>query len=523
MNGCKTFSIVAGMIAALSLCGGPVFAQGGDPARPAGWDEASHGNDADPDYAVVFPQDEVNTITITLSPENWQAMLDDMTGLYGAFGSGQGGGAAGPGRPPLGGPPQGGGQQGQGGMQPQPQGGQPNLGQGQRPPGMGAGGPGLGGGLGTTENPIWVEADITFEGQVWTHAGIRFKGNSSLMSTWRGGSYKLPFRLDFDEFEDAYPEIENQRFYGFKELSFSSNWSDPSLLREKVAADIFRAAGVPAPQTAFYAVYVDYGEGPVYFGLYTAVEIVDDTVIETQFDDDGGNVYKPDGAGATFAAGSFDEASFDKETHQAEADYSDILALFEALHAGTRTTDPDAWRSGLEAVFDVEGFVRWLAVNSVIQNWDSYGQMAHNYYLYNDPTTGRLAWIPWDNNEALKAGRGMGGGRGGPAEPSLSQDSVGNDWPLIRYLMDDPVYHALYVADVAETIEGPFAPARMEAIYRTLHDLIAPYVVGAQGEQAGYTLLDSPEAFEASLATLIEHVNQRHAAAQEYINSQRVM
>jgi spore coat protein CotH len=252
---------------------------------------------------------------------------------------------------------------------------------------MGAGGPGVGGGLGTTENPIWVEADITFEGQVWTHVGIRFKGNSSLMSTWRGGSYKLPFRLDFDEFEDAYPEIDNQRFYGFKELSFSSNWSDPSLLREKVAADIFRAAGVPASQTAFYAVYVDYGEGPVYFGLYTAVEIVDDTVIETQFDDDGGNVYKPDGAGATFAAGSFDEASFDKETHQDEADYGDILALFDALHAGTRTTDPGAWRSGLEAVFDVEGFVRWLAVNSVIQNWDSYGQMAHNYYLYNDPTT----------------------------------------------------------------------------------------------------------------------------------------
>jgi hypothetical protein len=117
----------------------------------------------------------------------------------------------------------------------------------------------------------------------------------------------------------------------------------------------------------------------------------------------------------------------------------------------------------------------------------------------------------------------MGGGRAAAAEPSLSQDSVGNDWPLIRYLMDDPVYHDLYVAEVAETIDGPFEPAWMEATYRTLHDLFAPYVVGEQGEQAGYTLLDSPEAFEASLDTLIEHVNQRRAAAQEYIHSQRVM
>ena len=51
-------------------------------------------------------------------------------------------------------------------------------------------------------------------------------------------------------------------------------------------------------QTAFYEVYIDYGEGAQYFGIFTAVEIVDDTLIESQFSDDSGNVYKPDGAGA---------------------------------------------------------------------------------------------------------------------------------------------------------------------------------------------------------------------------------
>ena len=34
--------------------------------RPVGWDDASHGNDVDPNYAVVFPQDRVNQITITM-------------------------------------------------------------------------------------------------------------------------------------------------------------------------------------------------------------------------------------------------------------------------------------------------------------------------------------------------------------------------------------------------------------------------------------------------------------------------
>jgi spore coat protein H len=502
--------------------------------RPAGWDDVSHSNDADLNYEVVFPQNEVNTITITISPENWQAMMDDMTTLYGEFGTRKDGMRGGPGNEDV--------------MVIQPPGGGAVPPNGQAPQGdviqMGP--------MGTDQNPIWVTATLEFEGQTWTNVGIRFKGNSSLASAWGSGTYKIPFKLDFDEFEDTYPEIENQRFYGFKELSFSSGFGDESLLHEKVAADIFREAGVPAAHTAFYAVYVDYGEGPIYFGLYTGVEAVEDTVIETQFESSDGNLYKPEGSGATFAEGSFDEESFEKETNADANDYSDILALFEALHADTRTTDPAAWRSALESVFDVDGFVHWLAVNTVIQNWDTYGAMSHNYYLYNDPTTGQLTWIPWDMNEALSGTRGGGervmiingqqvdpsampenppgganpnggagpmGGRGGPGgNVTLEMDTVTEDWPLIRYLMDDPVYHALYVSYVEDTINGAFEPGRMAATYQAMHDLIAPYVAGDRGEQEGYTYT-SPEAFEASVATLITHVNERYAAAQTFLNS----
>ena len=65
---------------------------------------------------------------------------------------------------------------------------------------------------------------------------------------------------------------------------------------------------------------------------------------------------------------------------------------------------------------------------------------------------------------------------------SLDLESVGSDWPLIRYLMDDPVYHEIYVQYVEETINSAFEPAKMTAAYQTLYDLIAPYVVGESGE-----------------------------------------
>ncbi len=464
-------------------------------ARPEGWTEESHSNDADADYSVVFPQTEVNTITITIAPEEWQAINDDMTELYGEFG------------------------------------GSPVM----LPP---AGG-GIGGRiLSIEQNPIWVAADVEFDGQTWENVGFRLKGSSSLMSSWGGGNYKLPFKLEFDQFEDEYPEIDNQRFYGFKKLSFSSNWSDDSLLREKVTADIFREAGLAASQTAFYAVYVDYGNGAEYFGLYTAVEVVEDTVIDSQFADDGGNVYKPEGDAATFAQGLFNEGGFDKQTNEDEDDYSDIIALFNALHADTRITDPEAWRAGLESVFNVDGFIRWLATNQVVQNWDTYGQMSHNYYLYNDPSNGLLTWIPWDNNMALAEGMGRGRGRQGQATPpegnatpgnrirrgnsslSIDLETVSEDWPLIRFLMDDPVYHAQYVQDVDEVSTTVFEPAKMTATYQALYALITPYVIGENGEIERHTFLASPEDFDMALQVLIEHVNAQYAAAQEYVASQ---
>ncbi len=530
--------------------------------RPEGWGEATHDKSADPNYDVVFPQEEVNRIDIVIDPADWQAMLDDMTALYGEAGTragGMGGGRMRPGGDALPeqdqtAPPAG--QSGEGMLRPggnRPEGqappadqsfpmppggpegqlvppaGQPGEGmlhpgantpEGQAPPAdqplpetpgeHPMGGPGGGMMMDSSVNPTYVPVTVEFEGDTWTNVGWRFKGNSSLKSTWGSGNMKLPLRLDFDQFEDEYPEIDDQRFYGFEQLTFSSGFNDTSFLCEKVAADIFREAGVPAAQTAFYEVYVDYGKGPIYFGLYTAVEVVDDTVIETQFEDDDGNVYKPEGNGANFAAGTFSEEAFEKQTNKDEGDWSDIEALFDALHADTRISDPATWRAGLEAVFDVDGFLNWLAVNTVIQNWDTYGAMTHNYYLYHDPTTNQIVWIPWDNNEALSSGkRGV---------LSLSQDEVGDDWPLIRYLLDDGVYHAQYVAYVDAVINTAFDPAEMEATYRELAELIEPY---ALSENAEHTLLPSEADFYAAMEGLVEHAYARYDAAAEFVAGQQ--
>ncbi|MBU1100234.1 MAG: CotH kinase family protein [Bacteroidetes bacterium] len=429
------------------------------------WSDFTHAKGTDPQYDIVFNQNEVLRFDIVITPDDWQTMVDDMTANYGAFGSNGGS---------IGGPPPGG-----------------NM------------------TLESSDNPVFVPCSFNFNNIEWYKVGIRFKGNSSLRDSWQRGIYKIPFKLDFDEFEDEYEAINNQRFYGFKQLSLSNGFNDPSLIREKMATDIFREAGIKAARTSFCRIYLDYGEGPVYFGVYTIVEVIDDTMLDSQFGSDDGNCYKPEGIGASFAQNTFNEAYFENKTN--DGDWSDVYALYNIVNSSTRQTDPAAWRQELESVFDVDYYLKYLAVNTTIQNWDTYGNMTHNYYLYNDPSTSKLTWIPWDNNEAFQQGK-MGGAL------SLSFDEVNSGWPLIRYIIDDENYETKYKSYLNEFISNVYTTANINSKFETAHQLISNYVAGSESESRGYTFLNSSVEFFSSLNELNNHTSERINAVNSYLN-----
>ena len=418
------------------------------------WTEETHSKSADPNFAEVFQDDAVKRLDFVISEDNWNLMLENMTDLYGAFGNGRRAEFA-------------------------------------------------------DENPVFVPGSVFYNGTEWYKVGLRFKGNSSLASTWASGILKLSFKMDFDEYEDEFPQIDNQRFYGFKKLSLKNNFNDLSMLREKVAGDVFRNAGLVAPHTAFYTLYVDYGEGPQYFGLYTLVEEVDDTVIDTQFAADDGNLYKPDGDAATFAEGTYNEDEYVKKTNEDDGDFSDVQKLLSVLHDDTRITDVESWRSELEEVFDTDVFLKYLATNTTIQNWDTYGRMTHNYFLYNDPDTDKLTWIPWDNNEALQEGK-----QGGSLALDFS-DLQSSTWPLIAYLYQDEVYNSQYDNYLQEVINGPFNVSTIQAQYNSYAAIVEDH---ASSEINGYSFLNNTADFQNDVNNLIQHVEERASAVRGYLN-----
>jgi spore coat protein H len=228
-------------------------------------------------------------------------------------------------------------------------------------------------------------------------------------------------------------------------------------------------------------------------------------------------------------AGTFDPATLDKQLPKRDPDVRDARALYDALHADR--TDAPQWRRDLERRLDVDQFLRWLAVNTAILEWDAYGQMPHNYYLYADPRTGsRFTWIHWDHNESLGAklmppphdiappgrmrppGMPPGGMRAMPgprADRPLDHSDVDDRWPLIRYVLDDQVYAQRYRAHLRDVIATVFVPSRIEARAREAHALVASQT-STEEERAK---------LEVALAELLAFVHARSATLNSWLEA----
>jgi spore coat protein H len=523
-----------------------------------GRDEGTHGPKATPDYARVFAQDVVKRLDIVVTPANWDRLVADMTemaGPYGARGGGSGRGGFNLMPDPaaiaacaggvegdvcsFGAPPQ----SGRCTLLPMgtglactalPGGGFPGgnpPGGGGNPPGRGGQPPGggnqPGGNVGRDDveflprTPIYIPATLTFDGLSFSNIGLRLKGNSSLLNSWQGGAEKLPFRLNADGLEDQLPDVRDQTFFGFPNLNLTNNSQDASFMRAKVVGDLFREAGVPAARTAFVRVFFDRGAGSRYLGLYTLVEIPDEPMLETQFGTENGNLYKPNGTGARF--GVFMAESFPKKTNQRDEDWTDVQDAIAVLNESR--VNAQVWRTRLEARFAVSSFLRWLALNTIIGNTDTYGGFSpHNYWVYGSPRhRDRLFFIPWDHDLALNAGGPGGDFGGGGANTGLDlfHDRVNASWPLIRYLMDDPVYRAAYRSYIEELLNTVFEPSSLVARLQAEYARIAPYVVGPEGEQPDRSFLQSPEEFRQAATTLMTYVQTRAASVRQTLGNAR--
>ena len=371
------------------------------------------------------------------------------------------------------------------------------------------------------ENPLEEEyhkANVTINGETVGNVAIRTKGNTSLTSVANSDSDRYSFKLDFDYYDD------NGNYYGLKKLCLNNNYSDNSSMREYISYKIMGELGLDVPQCGYSNITVNGEE----WGLYLAVEPVDEVFLAEHFADATGDLYKPEGMGGTGADLVYngDDISaytgLNLKTNLNSSDGKEILALMQALEDG----------EGLEKVLDVEKALKYIAANVALANFDSYlGMTTHNFYLYEE--NGRFTIIPWDMNLAFGGFGGgevdiyeptkqsMGGfGGGDKRKDTQDNDAVTNatesteaqadannqpqppdnadmqgggqpsggkqpqgmpsmgsgEKPLVTTLLENETYRSMYEGYLKEIAEKYFTQEYMTELVTKIHDLIAPYV-----------------------------------------------
>jgi spore coat protein H len=359
-----------------------------------------------------------------------------------------------------------------------------------------------------SEAKVMVTAEAVIFGERLSQVGLRMRGQFSL----RVSGDKKPWAID----TDAY--IDGQEFHNLRKLLLINNIGDPSLLKEALAYQMMAFAGVPASHTAFVQLWFDIldDESPaIFWGVYTLVERVDNKYLANRFgaDSTSGNLYKASHA----QRGPMDliyygdriadypqqngQYAYGKQNNEAEADYSDIVNLCRVID-GTHYPSEQDFIQALESTFDVDAFLRYMAVVTILDNWDTYPNTGNNYFLFNDPVGGRFEWIPWDltwgeNAQAplfMRSGEGL-----------LSRA------PLSDQVFQIASYRSRYLAYADLLLRSWFTPQAMTDRVQNYHEMITPYINQSTGDKAffGDHAMFPGEAFTNSPSALLQFVTQR--------------
>ena len=320
----------------------------------------------------------------------------------------------------------------------------------------------------------YVRAAADFDGQPIADLGIRLKGNSSYSVSSR--SPRRPFKLDFDRFSPG------RHFAGLSTLNLNNAAFDESQVRETFAFALFRELGVPAPRTGHALVYLTIAGGTdhQYLGLYTLIEEVDKRFLKKNFPaaaNDEGLLLKPSGMRGVVYCG--DNWSQYTSLYNPKSLVPTKLStrLIETLRLINRADDA-TFRQRINQYFDVDEFLRYVAVNAAITNFDSYLSTGHNYYLYVNPADGRVNFLPWDMNLSFGAYSWLGN-ETETADCSITRAYADHN-RLIERLLSIDTYAAMYRAHMRRLIDGPFSAERMRQRFETLAPVFAAAEKAAQ-------------------------------------------
>lgn len=147
-------------------------------------------------------------------------------------------------------------------------------------------------------------ANLVIDGESYKNVGIRTKGNTSLSTVATLGSERYSFKIEFDHYDST------KSYHGLDKLSLNNLIQDSTMMKDYLTYTMMNEFGVNSSLCSYVYITVN-GED---WGLYLAVEGVEEAFLERNYGSDYGELYKPDslsfgggrGNGKDFDMGDFD-------------------------------------------------------------------------------------------------------------------------------------------------------------------------------------------------------------------------
>lgn len=138
--------------------------------------------------------------------------------------------------------------------------------------------------LETCENEEYTSCAVVIDGESYKNVAIRAKGNTSLSTVSQLGSDRYSLKIEFDHYNSA------ESYYGLDKLCLNNIIQDTTYMKDYLSYQLMAQMGVPSPLCSYAYITIN-GED---WGLYLAVEDVEDAFLERNYGSDHGELYKPD-------------------------------------------------------------------------------------------------------------------------------------------------------------------------------------------------------------------------------------
>ena len=151
------------------------------------------------------------------------------------------------------------------------------------------------------ENEEYSACAVVIDGESYKNVAIRAKGNTSLSSVRQLGSQRYSFKIEFDHYDSG------KTYHGLDKLCLNNLIQDNTMMKDYLVYRLMGQFGVASPLCSFVYITVN-GED---WGLYLAVEGVEDAFLERNYGKSAGELYKPDSM--SFGGGRGNGKDFDME------------------------------------------------------------------------------------------------------------------------------------------------------------------------------------------------------------------